>query len=401
MNYKFLQFACLLLFACIVFAVTNIAYADDFVPVDPYKPNGLPNNIYPDLRDSIQKRIDELDRLSGRIKQNSAEIQDIRRSKGSADITLKKNYPIVPYDPNHPNVAQPKKPKSIKFTVPANAKVLAGRLVQGLNYAALGLAVADLIGEGVDWVLDPENNSIRYNSHIDTSCYSVANKHVLSESKRYGIQVSTDEAINIDATTCRITLRYHHSSENETTYTFYESLSTSDESLSLDTIAEHIINNDTTNNHYTDAVTDTITEQIDKGMHDDDIKNALDHLNDTADESETDTEDTEDTENSDSKFKLPEFCDWASWFCSDELENPDDTKVEVQHEELTLDKVNINFGGSCPAGNSFAFNIGGTRFTFTLSYEHVCKIAQSMGVLVRILSTIVAVYIIAGIKGGG
>lgn len=398
MNYKRLLSACLLLFACIVFAVTNIAYADDFVPVDPYKPNGLPNNIYPDLRDSIQKRIDELDRLSGRIKQNSAEIQDIRRSKGSANITLKKNYPVVPYDPNHPNVTQPKKPKSFKFTIPANVKVMANRLGRGLNYAALALAVADLVGEGVDWVLDLENNSIRYktDNQTDNSCYSVANSHRVSESKRYGIPVSIDQAINEDGQSCLITLRYHHE-WGDSIYTFRDGVSDEGQ-LSLDEIAQHIINNDTVNNHYHDAVTDTITEQIDKGMHDDDIKNALDHLNDTADESETDTEDTEDTEYS--KFKLPKFCEWASWFCSDELENLDDTKVAVQQEELTSDKVNINFGGSCPAGNSFGFNIGGARFTFTLSYEHVCKIAQSMGVLVRILSTIVAVYIIAGIKGG-
>lgn len=43
-----------------------------------------------------------------------------------------------------------------------NASQVANVLKRGLGAAALGLAVGELIGDGVDWVLDPANNQIKY-----------------------------------------------------------------------------------------------------------------------------------------------------------------------------------------------------------------------------------------------
>lgn len=96
-------------------------------------------------------------------------------------------------------------------------------------------------------------------------------------------------------------------------------------------------------------------------------------------------------------FVMPEFCTWAKWFCEDEVKKTDG-EINIDNDNLPADSVNINFGGACPASHNFPFRLGGYTFTFTMSYTYICQIAQSMGFIVKVLSTIVATYILLGIK---
>lgn len=427
MNYKRLLSACLLSSICFGGVVTaNIASADDFVPVNPTKPNGLPNMFYPDLRDEIQRTVDDIERLEYELSfsraREAAKVENITRQKGSATVTVAKNYPIVPYDPNHPNVK-----KQAQATITANAKTLAGRLGRGLNAAALTLAVADLIGEGVDWVLDPENNSVRYKT--DSSCYSVADYHRASESKRYSVPVSIDSAIS-DGQSCEITLRYHHPS-GDSTFKFRAPLNM-DNQLSLDTIAQHIINNDTVNNttnntdnsttiinnYYGDAVTDTLIEQVNDGQHDEEFRRILDKLNDetnsetdttTETTGETDTETKTDSDGSGSgeppKFEFPAFCEWAKpvcdfieWYKKDpEKDDPQELPVDEQRplDPAGFDQNYLSYGGQCPSLGGHTIAVGNVSTVLTFDMSPLCMFAEKVRPAIIAMAYLGAMYIVS------
>lgn len=83
-----------------------------------------------------------------------------------------------------PNVGKYEKSKGVKVTkmsknfdavihkLPTAGKV-ALKLAKGYNNVAIALAVAEMLGEGVDWALDPANNAVKIldNPNSDTTCY--------------------------------------------------------------------------------------------------------------------------------------------------------------------------------------------------------------------------------------
>ncbi|UZA59864.1 hypothetical protein LP116_00940 [Moraxella bovis] len=96
-------------------------------------------------------------------------------------------------------------------------------------------------------------------------------------------------------------------------------------------------------------------------------------------------------------FELPEFCKWASWFCEGDIDKKD-TDIDIDEMPIPTNSVNISFGGSCPTPKNFSFSIGGRSMVFSMSFDPICRIATSFGGIVKIISTIIAAYILTGIK---
>lgn len=96
-------------------------------------------------------------------------------------------------------------------------------------------------------------------------------------------------------------------------------------------------------------------------------------------------------------FELPEFCKWSSWFCEGNIDKKD-TDIDIDEMPIPTNSVNISFGGSCPTPQNFSFSIGGRSMVFSMSFDSLCKIATSFGGIVKIISTIIAAYILTGIK---
>jgi|GEM_PF-6255096 len=96
-------------------------------------------------------------------------------------------------------------------------------------------------------------------------------------------------------------------------------------------------------------------------------------------------------------FEFPEFCKWSSWFCEGDIDKKD-TDIDIDEMPIPTNSVNINFGGSCPTPQNFSFSIGGRSMVFSMSFDSLCKIATSFGGIVKIISTIIAAYILTGIK---
>lgn len=400
-----------------------IAHADTPQPKPSYT-----KTMYPALNEAVSSRGLFDDSIS----------VDHERLRGSSKVTLSKNYPIVPYDPNHPNVK-----KQAQFDIKAKAKTLAGRFGRGLNALALGAAVAELIGEGIDWVLDPENNSVRYNTpdgymwqstvfdgnrlyptqqlaaqgncNAYSGCIRVKRLHKLDDNN-YQVFVQTE---NIDETPAWTVTRVQVDQE---------------QSIPLGTVAQHVINNETytgdtniTNNYYYyDAVNDTLVEQVENGEHDEDIKEAVKRLQDDQPDSDTGTstenkdetdgkteEETDDKTETATGSKFPDFCTWAKPVCDwlkwtkeqyeEFLKEPKlkDEPIDIQEEtgiqwQDKAEKTYVSFNGQCPANVNIPISWGGATTTLHLSYEPFCRFAVLIKPAVILGAWISALMIISG-----
>ena len=79
-------------------------------------------------------------------------------------IDAVKKYPITVYDPNHPNVqkATLEAAKTATATVAPSAARIAKSLARGVAPVAISMALTELLGKAVDYVLDPANNAVKY-----------------------------------------------------------------------------------------------------------------------------------------------------------------------------------------------------------------------------------------------
>lgn len=370
--------------------------------------------------DSIRPKLDEI----------KVRHEERMQNPGTRQIILeKKNYPVVPYDPNHPNV---QKQKSSKFNISAKAKTLAGRFGKGLNAVALGVAVAELIGEGIDWVLDPENNSVVYSDGYVWIDFH-QNIHPTKES-------AANYNCKIMGPVCQSVTLIKQSSYNQLIYDVYVSssnpaiekapsitkLKSQDKKrIPLETVAQHVINNETNNvtnnnttnitNVYYDAVTDTLIDQIQKGEHDDDIKNAVDKLADDKTDTDTSTENKDETDDKTETeeetqtgggglLQFPKFCTWAKPVC-DWLEwskkplDDDDTELDIPDQQSDSIDTSINASGSCPTDIVIQATFASRQFDFfRFQWSKFCQWLFIIKPIIIAMASFGAVKIVGGVN---
>ncbi|STZ63515.1 Uncharacterised protein [Moraxella lacunata] len=366
---------------------------------------------YPALNDAVQKR---------GLFDDSIQL-DTERLKAGSKVTLSKNYPVVPYDPNHPNVK-----KQSTFNIKANAKTLAGRFARGINSAALAYAVVDLLGDGIDWVLDPNNNSIKYyhpdgylwldhHQKIHPSKESAANYNCKIVEPCISVKSISVSSYNPDVFDVYIV------SDNPsiTTAPSIQRIGTTKEqSMPLDTIANHVINNEdnsTTNvitNNYYNTVNETIIEQIEKGEHDNDIDTALRNVsqpddstspNDKTDNKEQPSDETKPKDES-KPFELPAFCDWAGKVCDfiDWVKKDDtdkDTDIDISPDNIQNIDSSIRFSGQCPSDVIINGSFAGKNFEFfNFKWHKFCEILSYIKYIIVSMASYQAVRILGGVN---
>ena len=124
-------------------------------------------------------------------------------------------------------------------------------------------------------------------------------------------------------------------------------------------------------------------------------------------------------------FTLPAFCTWASTVCDwqkwtkDKYKETTDSvketykevkqwfttdpdKPEPEQPEFTdiphADSVNVSFGAGCPAPVRVPFRLMNSDLSFDVSYQPICDLATMINPIIRVVSTLGAIYILAGIR---
>ncbi|MEF9957665.1 MAG: virulence factor TspB C-terminal domain-related protein [Acinetobacter sp.] len=112
---------------------------------------------------------------------------------------------------------------------------------------------------------------------------------------------------------------------------------------------------------------------------------------------------------------FPVFCSWAPSLCvmADKVQQAisdvaaeyaetasenTDTELEIPEVEEQNVNTDISFGGSCPATKDVQIRFAGINETIELSYEPLCEIAEFIKPVVIAVASYVGVLIVAGIR---
>lgn len=329
----------------------------------------------------------------------------------------------------------------------------AANVAKTLGKGAAGLAVSvvvDQLLDGVDWVLDPENNQIKYwqvpegsyvwkHENRDYYSPSEACNGALSfyNSKYPGNQIKLNGQTmlnNGEVVRCEI-----YFNDNYWATPIPRTLINTEKeekTISLPAVAQQVITNaesetDSEKKVAAQAITTAAAADMVAEAETDNVKarpiaQQLEASSTTkpADEAAaaqantatgTQTQNPTKPETTDLALEFPAFCGWAPTVCefaqtaiqsiadakaeyADKPQENTDTELEIPDlEDQSIDS-DISFGGSCPAPLTSQVNFMGLNKTIEFSFDPVCEIAEFIKPVVISISAFSAALIVAGIR---
>ena len=335
---------------------------------------------------------------------------------------------------------------------PSSARI-AKRLSLGLNTVGIALALRDMGYSAVDWLLDPANNAVKIKgggyvtngvcktlaASPELSC-QLATK-VYSPNLHYGLKNGR-----------YVCSGYNNGTRTAPNYDFYVSQNHRcgiDALVPLEDVAKQLQELAKQGNQTAQQViTETVQEMGEAGELDAELDAALQPDSNPCQTGykpsvttgkcvpETTTETDPKPEAEPQPLKLPAFCEWTGmcpeWLKTrentektsknteemkeqdktfyqtvteffdfmqfEDIEKDDDTEIEPEEPELPVNSVNVNFSKTCPPDKQIPFSLVGRQMNITISYANICQLAVSLSWLVKVLSTLMAAYILTGIK---
>lgn len=334
---------------------------------------------------------------------------------------------------------------------PTPAQVAKGILKGGLVGAAL-TAAEQLVEDGVDYVLDPANNTIRYKPKnpdssgsflvessifpqptpfsslyqaADTICklhnetYSGYNRPVASKHfhpkclKSNGEEdywdlswhfVVNDEEKTIPITSVVSQVITNAEAEDEQAKVYVSAVAQTavaekeeDQIVPMSQLTQAL--------EASQTITDEDFKPVDTSTSTDDATTATDDANTTTTTTPTD-------------FKIPPFCSWAStacdWFSwtkqkydesvktmtdyfTEEPEEDKTDKEEIENPKFEADQVNLTANSQCPS-KQVTFSLLGSSHTLDLPYQPVCDALEFFRPAVLCVGAISSVFIVAGVR---
>ena len=367
--------------------------------------------------------------------------------KSTVEVKAQKTYPVSTLDQNGKPIKQIRKANAT-VKVAANVNKVGKTIFKRSPATAITMAMTNLLGRAVDWVLDPENNRIKYKDFgggTDPQCPTVEGGKSISSVSNLERCGSSDKTFAIQGVEFN---SFHNAyylkkacfseSGSQTTTVRYKCDKADDAPLptdwqyeDIDTVASQMISD--ANDGQAPAMQvmkDTALDALEAG----DLDSALDAASDIPQpDPEQITQDQYDnpnypapdtptdpdgntggeTPNPDpdpdpTPTEWPAFCDWAFPVC-DFIEwvkaEPEqtDTEIDLQEPDEQPTDTNFDFGGSCPAPIVFEGSIFGQSIEFTmLDTVMLCDFLSTyVKWPVYAASSLFAIYIVGGRKEDG
>ncbi|MFW1907675.1 virulence factor TspB C-terminal domain-related protein [Acinetobacter ursingii] len=340
-----------------------------------------------------------------------------------------------------------------KITPPPSsvAKALAG----GVGAIALDLAIQELLG-GVDYVLDPANNSVKYSdpnagtgqflfgindqelaftpsgacakSSERTQSQWVGKLRLDSSRGSYGYCIS--DAFPNGWTIMRYNNpAYDPAAEEENR-----------KSIPLETVAQQVISNAAAGNAAAQQVVKAAADTMVAEAETDSTKarpiiNQLEAsqsiptdqtaTGETVPKEETGENTGSDAKGSDITLNFPIFCDWAPSVCQaanvviqkpaewadsikaayddavdyfkEEPTESEPEELEIEQPEFEADEVNLQGSTACPQ-DQVSFSLMGNSYTLDMPYQPVCNALEFFRPAVLTVGAITSAFIVAGIR---
>lgn len=342
---------------------------------------------------------------------------------GGVDVRIREKYlPAVTDGKNYT-------PKSSYFSFSPKTMRYMGKFAKGANVVGIASLMVDILGEGVDWALDPVNNTVQINNSLYYNwevtnylgSYQVSNtaqaktvaeaffKKVYGEQSNYVVH-----GCNFDSNQ-DISCTYN----DNRSIAFYKSVAATQvmSEQELDTIIKDLAKSG--NIHAKQVILDAGKDEIAEGKHDDDITRLADDITsgnaqddpqpdpdnppkegtDTPTDGDTTSDPTppDDTGQGDKKddneqadevrqdrtFELPPFCSWATIVCDfigtkpDMPDEPMPTKDIALKNPSEFDKDYVNFNAQCPADINVEIDLVFAKHTISYSFTPICDFVEN------------------------
>lgn len=343
--------------------------------------------------------------------------------------------------------------KSAVTVAPSAAKV-GKHLIKGGGYLAVALAVSQIAGDSVDWVLDPANNRIKYTPAggappaSDKIMYSFGvfgeQPYVIKDSPKdacdwYGFEyakIHTDGAIGFktlgwagDPAAGTIYCHIERQKNGVTTNDFlvpgvvHEPIKdggneAAPQYIPINVFAEKVIANAEAGHAPSqEAVKATALEGFVAGEHDAALDAAA--VPDTGVENPTDPNNPAEPVDPAKPVDLSpitaainalkailsgilsSITSLTDWFKGEpEANKPEDNKIDIPEVPLPDIDSSVSFGGSCPSDLGADFNLYGTNFNFVLMpFSKLCPLLSTfIKPTLILLGSFMAVAIVGGRK---
>lgn len=336
-------------------------------------------------------------------------------------------------------------------TVTPKVADVSKNILKGGGKVAVAYAVTELIGQGVDYVLDPANNSIRYTANPPFNSQNINDYEV---SVYGGLNYATiDDACRAVVSSARsgatFTRAYTRTGVHQNAQVFCDFvradgqndyfsigvlvLKEGEKRLPIDVVAAQVISNAEKGHEdskvYVGSIADVIATPQEKESQWENTKapavpttgaNTANPANtNTNAKDNTNTANPPDTANSDKPsdkpFELPSFCGWATIVCdtaqnikdwaksvqdayNSEIPQPKDTELDIQPYENNRPNTNVAFGGACPVPRHVNVAFAGINTDIEFSFDSLCSLATMLKPVIVSLASFSAVLIIAGVR---
>ena len=326
-------------------------------------------------------------------------------------------------------------------TVAPSAVKVGKHLIKGGGSAALLIAVPQLLGDAVDWVLDPENNAIKYKDPDagaggggvaspyvykakDGTLYPSAAAAAQANCDYYGTSGRTPTYTGDANKTGTLYIKCDGANSGTVSVSVnpdYDPDAPVDEYkyLPIETVAAQVISNAEAGDPSSqEAVKATALEGFAAGEHDAALEAA-------ATESEAGTENPPDTTDPENPPKpnepvepfdpagiisainalknllagiLSAITSLSDFFTAEPEPKPEDNTVDIEQLPNTPEEVDISFGGACPADLVLPVQFVGQTFDFRFSYSSICNAASIIKPVVLIMASLSYVFIVSGTR---
>lgn len=367
-------------------------------------------------------------------------VEYVMTEDGKVEMRAKKQYlPAVTDGIN--------RDKTSKFRIPPSAKKTAKYFAKGANHAMFLSMIIDVLGDGVDYVLDEKNNSIQYTkSQITCSTQGFGNHKANSfeelRSKIYADKSKyffNSDKIELSQITLESTDVYFVDGRSKLRLGYCVKQQQETKVMNDEEFAQAVIELAKADNAKAKKVVlDVAKQAVSDGDYDKEIQKAVDELN--ADETKDDTQDNQDntsdssnasssdSTNTDSqddtqatpknqnetdnnggkekdKLEFPNFCDWATkvcefidWVQNDNVEKDKDTELDVDNKDIDIDGIAqrnyINFTAQCPANYVYSMPIMGKDVVIEFRLDILCRLFILMKPFTLIFAYIQALIIV-------
>lgn len=111
-----------------------------------------------------------------------------------------------------------------------------------------------------------------------------------------------------------------------------------------------------------------------------------------------DDKDNKEKDKKEKDFEMPDFCDWATWFCDDDTQPEQDTQLDIKDKDIDLDGIAqrnyINFTSQCPANYVYSMPIMGKDVVIEFRLDILCRLFILMKPFTLIFAYIQALIIV-------